>query len=279
MAPVEFALQVLPSSIVARNMWGFSTKMFERNMFGKQNLASFWSAAHHSGFAQEHPHATRMCWNRAIPFCIHGDGARAFKQQKILILSWNPTLVRGCSWDTRFLYAVLPWELLIPGVTLRQLLTAFCDDVNDLQRGSHSGPWRFAFFGSKGDLEWMQEAYSLKHYYRCNLLCHRCFASQSHKDIDLLFTNLSEDAGWLSTMISTLMFLQNALKHRPLPPLCQVDGWSAQSMLWDSMHNIFLGIGQDILGSGLQLLCSIKYFGDFSTQEQLKVAHRALREF
>ncbi len=80
-------------------------------------------------------------------------------------------------------------------------------------------------------------------------------------------------------MISTLMFLQNALKHGPLPPLCQVDGWSAQSMLWDSMHNIFLGIGQDILGSGLQLLCSIKYFGDFSTPEQLKVAHRALREF
>lgn len=56
----------------------------------------------------------------------------------------------------RFLFCVVPWESLVPGVSLMQLLAAFKDSINELQRGRYSGNWQFAFFGSKGDLEWHQ---------------------------------------------------------------------------------------------------------------------------
>jgi hypothetical protein len=248
-------------------------------MFGGQSLSAFWASAYDHGFVQQHPHASRQDWGTAVPFCIHGDAARAFKNQKLLIISWSPSLVRGCSWDTRFLYCVLPWEVLIPNVTIRQLLSEFRNDINDLQRSTHCGPWRFAFFGSKGDLEWMQLAYDLRRYYRCNLLCSRCFASQSPKHPELLYTDLSDEAAWRHTFVQTCDFLRNSAQTGPLPPLCQIAGWSAQSLLWDSMHNIYLGVAQDILGSGLQLLCDLKYFEEAPTERQLKVAHASVRAF
>jgi hypothetical protein len=279
MTQKEISFPVLPPSTIVKNMWEFSPDMFRKNMFGNQSLAMFWSAAYDHGFIHKHPHAPRSRWASAIPFTIHGDGARAFKNQKLLILSWAPVLIRGCSWDTRMLYCVVPYDLLISGITLQQLLAAFRDDVNELQRGENAGPWRFAFFGSKGDLEWQQQAYSLRHYYRCNLLCSRCFASQSDKHPELLYTDVSDDAGWMSTMIDTEAFLRNAAMHGGLPPLCEIDGWTAQSLIWDSMHNVFAGICPDIIGACLQLLCEHHYYGELLPDEQLKFAHASLREF
>ena len=138
-----------------------------------------------------------------------------------------------------------------------------------------AGEWKFAFFGSKGDLEWHVYAYTLKRYYRCNLLCSRCFASQT-QDL-LLYTNLADDAPWLQTIVRTSAFLANARMQGSLPGLCQIEGWSSESLLWDAMHNIYIGVGRDVAGSALDLLCSEQYYGNLSPSDQLKMAHAAFR--
>ena len=53
-------------------------------------------------------------------------------------------------------------------------------------------PFSFAFSGSEGDLEWHAVAYKMVQYYRCSLLCPRCYASQTMPE--LLYTDASDVA-------------------------------------------------------------------------------------
>lgn len=45
------------------------------------------------------------------------------------------------------------------------------------------------------------------------------------------------------------------------------------------MHNVYLGVGRDITGSSLHLLISLNYFGDGDMEQQLKLAHSAMKEY
>ena len=137
-----------------------------------------------------------------------------------------------------------------------------------------SGPWQYVYAGCKGDLEWHQQAYDLAHYYRCNLLCHRCFASKV--DADLNFLRLDDSAPWRSTTVQDAQFLANIrTRGHPLPALCTIRGWSCETMLWDLMHTLFIGVGNDCCGSALKVLCEAPYFKDDSFDSQLRVAHAA----
>ena len=110
----------------------------------------------------------------------------------------------------------------------------------------------------KGDLEWHWQAYNFKRYYRCNFLCSKCFASKTSED--LLFTNMLDDAMWRDTHIGNDDFKQNALRFGNLPALCLIEGWSSDTLLWDMMHNLFIGIGRDVCGAALARLCERKYY-------------------
>ena len=174
--------------------------------------------------------------------------------------------------------------MLLKNVTLQHLLNAFACEINLLQAGKNAdgspedGNYKFAYAGSKGDLEWHWQAYILQRYYRCNLLCSRCWASKV--DPLLLWTNLKEDAGWRHTVVSTEAFLANARHHGELPSLCNMEGWAAETMHWDLMHNLFIGCGRDSCGSVLMLLCLHKYFDNSNGVDlHLKLCHASVLDW
>ena len=45
-------------------------------------------------------------------------------------------------------------------------------------------------------------------------------------------------------------------------------------MLWDLMHILFVGVANDVAGSAMFLLCSMKFWGDVATNTQLQRAHK-----
>ena len=61
--------------------------------------------------------------------------ARAFKCQKLLVISYMSGLVTGCSWSSRYIYTIIPAEMLLKSVTLQHLLNASACEINLLQAG------------------------------------------------------------------------------------------------------------------------------------------------
>jgi hypothetical protein len=56
---------------------------------------------------------------------MHGDAARIHYIQKLVVISWQSALVTGCSWDTRYVWTVIP-NHLCPPETLQQVHRFFC---------------------------------------------------------------------------------------------------------------------------------------------------------
>ena len=251
---------MMPSTVV-KEMWRASPKVFGRCMIGNRGssfIREYWHRQRFQDWVQQHPFLQdRRLWHKTIPVWVHGDIARIFQQQKLLILSWMSGLVSGCSWSSRVLFSVLPSELLHGHVTLQELLARFAEGLNQLQElGDDVIPFLFAYAASKGDLEWHQMCYRLKRYYRCNLLCSKCFGSQT--ETELLWTNLLDDASWQATTVKTSEFLSNL--RTEVPSLCEVKGWSAETLFWDIMHILFGGVGKDACGSSLTLLMEQRFY-------------------
>jgi len=265
---IEIDQPVIMPVDLAGAMWDAGTTLFHKRMVGKLGLAGiaeFWKHAMRMEWAEQHPHTQDPGkLPTAIPIWIHGDVARVYNSQKLLIISWMSALVTGCSWSSRYLFTVLPHDLIQKTITLDSLLRHFADSINGLQSGKRTtggsicGPFRFIYAGSKGDLEWHWMAYSLKRYYRCNWLCSRCFASKTCSD--MLWTNLREDAPWRATTIRTTHFLENAAHLGHTPGLCRIQGWSADTMIWDLMHNLFIGPGRDLCGNVLARLIQQQWY-------------------
>eukprot|EP00969_Alexandrium_andersonii_P213090 9410368-Alexandrium_andersonii.AAC.1 len=96
------------------------------------------SAAANPAWVAGHPHLRdRSQWGNTIPIWIHGDMARAFVQQKLLILSWMSGIVSGCSWSSRMLFTVIPSDQVEDTRSLQTLLQYFAEGINELQ----GQPW------------------------------------------------------------------------------------------------------------------------------------------
>ena len=142
---------LLPCDL-ARELWAAGDSVFESSMVGKAGaggLNKFWQQVSKLGWGSKHPHLQNPdLFASQIPVLLHGDGARAFKVQKLIILSWSSALVRGCTWNSRCLFSVIPAENMIKGKTLQQILQHFADGINKLQSGIGSdgnpisGPWQ-----------------------------------------------------------------------------------------------------------------------------------------
>ena len=59
-----------------------------------------------------------------------------------------------------------------------------------------------------------------------------------------------------------------------------MEGWAADLVLWDLMHNLYIGVGRDFCGSAIVLLCIVGYFGlSANMEDRLTRAHQCFREF
>ena len=144
--------------------------------------------------------------SHTIPVRLHGDAARYQKRlqgpNRILILSTASGLVSGESWDTRWLFSVLDTRLLWRTETLHQLEEVYRVGVSHLtnvgrwpvsnlidpslpwpagslhasKRGDLiAGPFKFAFVGMKGDLEWRRDALRERRKYGTTSMCPEMF--------------------------------------------------------------------------------------------------------
>ncbi len=166
---------------------------------------------------------------------------------------------------------VHPTESLVKGQAIKERTLAW-----DRRGQRIAGPYMFGFMGTKGDLEFFQMVYPSPHSYQThlNFLCNKCFA---HARIQALFwTDTSEQAGHKLTILSTDDYLTN-LSYRS--PLTFLPGWCLFFILWDIMHNLFLGTGKDHVASGVLLLCEIGWFPGAGLDQQLISATDCFRYF
>jgi len=80
-----------------------------------------------------------------------------------------------------------------------------------------------------------------------------------------LYSNFAGDAGYLSTAISHQDYVS-----REGTALCTIPGFHLSFVFFDILHTIHLGIGQDIAGSVMSLLCKFGWYGAGDTDVQLK---------
>ena len=84
-------------------------------------------------------------------------------------------------------------------------------------------------------------------------LCDNCLASLAPTgDPSMSGRNFSHDAAWQWTRLDH----QGYLDHEPgdLSPYLQIEGWRFETVVYDWMHNLYLGVGRDLFSSGLKLL-------------------------
>ena len=101
---IEVDHPVLMPVDLVQEIWDTGPALFQRSMVGPrggQTVKDFWSATRDSDWVKSHPHLKHDDLSTTIPLWIHGDMARVYKVQKLLILSWMSSLVSGCSWNSR----------------------------------------------------------------------------------------------------------------------------------------------------------------------------------
>jgi len=201
---------------------------------------------------------------------LHGDDVADVQDDKMCVLTWNSIVAKRLgAWDSRFVFALLPWRLMYGRVTLWQLLEIFVWSVKRAMSGyfpytdhlgkpfkkgswrSHmagkpiAGGFRAAFAEMRADNDFFAVCYGWCHY-RCNNICHRCWASAVNPEMP--WTDVGPDAAWRSALVSTVHFLQN-VPVCDRCPLVGVPGWCIERNVIDAMHGLHLGPDQHVCGN------------------------------
>jgi hypothetical protein len=118
------------------------------------------------------------------------------------------------------------------------------------------------FAGSLGDWAFHAKLYYPEvHGSSHNYLCHRCLASRT---IDRLrFYDVSSEAGWRHTSITTDMFM--AALPEDANPIFRIQGFGLALIRCDFMHCAFLGIFLVTCGNIAWELAELGHFGAFPT--------------
>lgn len=238
--------------------------------FGKSaDVAAFWQhvlSTHDDADWYDDMHVR-------IPICLHGDGAPCFNGQSIMHFCFSSPLASGDALASRFVVTSIPNSLLVPGVTVQQVLNliqwsitiaaagryperGFRDEVLKGHRATLacqqiSGQWKVAFYGLKGDLEWLRLALGWVQNYNCNLCCPRCRATKNN--LACHYTDVREASNWHATMFTEDELNRIAVTSTPLQRLrC----FRHERVLLDLMHVLHLGILKKLLPCLIIILAS-----------------------
>ena len=250
---------------------------------------------HSPDFIDNHPgNDDPSMWPFSFPYDTHEDEAEFVNEDSALIYSMSSSLSHGSSWLTRLVMAVIPVSWVIPGKTDEELKRFQCWSswqllygiwptegyVHCSPRTSFSpgkqrekmkghrlcGPWRGCFNGSKADEKQVVAMFKPAQYYLCSLICRCCMAQKQAGSLN--FGNLSRDAPHRRTMIRHHHYMEN-LRDNP-PAATQMPGFFSERVWFDMLHVLFVnGVGNDLAGSVLVLLCARGFYGDGSLNEKL----------
>ena len=116
-ATVPYELPYLAPMDVALALWNSREEAFHQSFIGAggvAEVAEFWRHHGDAAWVRDHPHVPCGAGRAStIPIWIHGDAGRAFKTQKLLVVTWASALVGGSSWQSRMIFCTIPEEAMI----------------------------------------------------------------------------------------------------------------------------------------------------------------------
>ena len=105
---------------------GAGDKQWKLSMLGpdgEESLARFWSTVRGAPWLADHPvyglDSARQA--KMVPFFMFGDDAAVFEHEKMCVMFAGSVMSDADSWDSRFLYSIMPYNWMIPGKTLEDM--------------------------------------------------------------------------------------------------------------------------------------------------------------
>ena len=89
--------------------------------------------------------------------------------------------------------------------------------------------------------------------YLCTQMCEQCFAIKNlpAQHSPLHFKDMWPDPGYAVATMDHELYLR--MERQPSPWL-KVAGWRLETVTWDLLHNVFLGVARDLIASSLKAL-------------------------
>lgn len=99
-------------------------------------------------------------------------------------------------------------------------------------------------------------------------LCDSCLASKGkHCPPHLNYKNLGPDACWPDTSINHQTYLSMSNFGGELSPWCCVEGFQIETVCFDWLHNMYLGVGRDVVASGIWLFIRQGVYDHFNLDD------------
>ena len=90
-------------------------------------------------------------------------------------------------------------------------------------------------------------------------MCDACLAQQGDKCDELMHYKNSFQRGWEYTTISHEDYLTMDTK---ISDWACIEGWRHETVMYDFMHNVFLGTARDLVASAVHCLLAAGWFPD-----------------
>ncbi|CAE7785046.1 nipblb [Symbiodinium sp. CCMP2456] len=133
------------------------------------------------------------------------------------------------------------------------------------------------YFGMKADLKARKEVNEFRNWYQCTRLCESCLAEKPAKKNNpgMDFRNLQAEAPYFYTRLSHEQFL----KFDNAPPWSCVPGFRIETVSLDFMHNVYLGLGKDVVSSSLGMFLLAGVYDKYgrTAEEQLQGVWEQMR--
>ncbi|CAL1130606.1 unnamed protein product [Cladocopium goreaui] len=256
-----------------------------------------------------HPalHRNDVSYDKLVGFTIHADGAQMYSDDEFFVYSISSVFSsEGCTKDillVKIPLAIIP-ERQMRSKDVRAAVNKVVADVTAWslkictsgvgpQRGFYNeafpeksyrhglsgkilaGGWKGCYVAFKADLKARVQVHALTRNYLCNLICDRCLAATGDKCPEsMYYKNFSHTAAWPLTAIDHEMHMQMDTPS----PWSVVEGFNFESLSYDWLHNVYLGIGRDLVASGILVLIEHNVFPlGADLDETLGNVHREVR--
>ena len=103
-------------------------------------------------------------------------------------------------------------------------------------------------------------------------MCFICHATKGSRNLAMCYTDTSDEAAWLNTQ-----YVDEPWAVRPT--LSFLPGFNIKMLGLDILHIWHLGVGRDLVGSAMRVLCKENIFNGRNLEQKLAFATRSLKRY